>query len=202
MLFGCLYSAWILLVGVVLVLAQPPTDVPRQYVARADVLNRLNAGDFSVVDRSEKKIYYQVEPRGSNRLMWLEVIKHPRKVKTARLAFKPYTETYRGNFSILNETSKRWTSGTIEQTGRFRQFAFVIRWNGHQINMTDKSNGAATPFRDESNELLADHRLQLSRDMWIKKYDVKVYTNKYPEEIYLLALAVYDREIVRHGKKR
>ena len=66
--------------------------------------------------------------------------------------------------------------------------------------MTNTDGGWTFRFRDESNELLADHRLQLSPALLIKKYDVNVYTNKYPEEIYLLALAAYDL-VISSGKK-
>ena len=102
---------------------------------------------------------------------------------------------YRSEFSILNETTNRWIGGVTEQNFKWNQFLFAIRWNGHQINMNRKEGESPCRFRDESGELLADFRLQLTPAFWLKKYDVKVYINKYPEEIYLLALAAYDGEM-------
>ena len=192
MLLDSQYSAWILLVGVVLVLAQPPADLPRQYLARRDFFNMMKAGEFSIMDPSEKKLYYRIESR-YHLLQRVEVIRYPEKKKTARLASKLHPLTYRGEFSILNETTNRWVEGVTEQNFQWLQFLYIIRWNGHQINLTSTTGDQTCRFRDESNELLADYRLQLASVLWRRKYDVKIHTNKYPEEIYLLALAAHDR---------
>ena len=192
MLFRCQYLLSILFVGIVLVLAQPPTGLPRQYLARKDFINLIKAAEFSITDPLQKKLYYRIES-SFHPLQQVEVIRYPVKMRTARLASKLHLITYRAEFSILNETTSRWIDGVIEQNFEWFHLKFVIRWNGHQINMTNTNGGLTFRFRDESNDLLADYRLQRSPVFWRKKHHVKVYTNKYPDEIFFCGLVACER---------
>ena len=62
MLFLWQYSASILFLGVGLVLAQPPTDLPRQYRLQRNVARIWNDGSFSIADLLEKEVYYKIKP--------------------------------------------------------------------------------------------------------------------------------------------
>ena len=193
MLLGCQCSAGILFIGLVLVLAQPPTKLPRQYIVRRDLFTVMRASQFSIMDPSEKKLYYRIES-AQHLLQRVKVIRYPEKVQTARLAEKFHALKYHGDFSILNETTNRWIDGVIDKGMQWLHFSSAIQWNGYQINVTGTEKPLSLEFRDESDELLAEYRLQVSVSFW-KRYHVKVYTNEYPEEIYLLALAALDGQV-------
>lgn len=199
MQFSRIYSICILFVGALVVLAQPPTDLPRQYLMRKDYFQLLKSGEFSIMDPTEKELYYRIESRYSF-VQRLEIFRYPEKIKTGNLTSRIHPLTYRGNIFIFNATRNQWVDGKIEQYLQWFHTLYSIRWNGHSINMTNTAVELTHRFRDESGELLADFRLQLSSVFWRKKYDVKIYTNKYPEEIYLLTLAAFDR-VTSSGKK-
>lgn len=93
---------------------------------------------------------------------------------------------YRGQLSILNEKTNEWINGEIERDFQWTCTSLTIQWNGHQIRMTSNR------FRDEENEVLAEIFIREGSGFWSEKYDFKVLANKYPEEIYLLALAPQD----------
>ena len=105
MLLGCQYLGWILFLGVVSVLAQPPTDLPRQYLARRDFFRLFKAAEFSITDPLQKELYYRIESR-FHPLQRVEVIRYPEKVKTARLASKLHMVLYHGEFSISEQNDK------------------------------------------------------------------------------------------------
>ena len=148
MLFCHQYSMWTLFVGVGLVLAQPPKSVRREF------FDLFKASKFSIMNPLQKFLYYRIE-----------VIRHPEKVKTARLASKSYILNYPDEFSILNQTTNRRINGVAQEN---------FRWNGQSSNF---------PIPRQKQWITG----------WLSSSSF-VCVMTYPEEIYLRALTVYDRE--------
>lgn len=190
---------WIFFVDIIVVLGKPSTNLPRQYLVRKDFFNGIKAGEFSVMDPSEKNLFYRIESL-YHVLQRVEIIRYPQKKKTAELNSNFRVLMYRGEFSILNETKNRWIKGNMEQNFRWLQVLVIIRWDGHQINMTSSSGDWTYRCRDETNQLVAEYRLHIGPILSRQKYDLKVYTNDYPEEIYLLIVAAHDR--IRSARRK
>ncbi len=51
-------------------------------------------------------------------------------------------------------------------------------------------------FRDsDGREILAEFQRRPTSIFWADKYDMQIFSNKYPKQIYLLALAAQDAPI-------
>ena len=188
MLFGCQYSAWILFAGVVLVLAQPPTDFPRQYRLKRGTSRLYRHHGFTITDLVEKQIYYKLEPRFLPRQR-LEVIRYLDKKKTAefRIILHLLLRS-RAKFSILNETTNRWVPGKLKEVSLWNLLPYNIQWNGHNLKLIHSAEPRTFEFQDEDNEELAN--FYIHPDLWRRRtFNMTIYSNKYPEEIYFFGLA-------------
>ena len=191
MLFGCQFSVWILFVSAVLVLAQPPTDLPRQYRFRRSFLNVGKSAEFAITDLSENKLYYRIESR-FHLVQRAEVFRHPEQKKTARLnADFQVFGAYRGEFSILNEPTNRWVHGVIEQASWLSPRSYKIRWNGYDFNLIKSKEPRTYEFRDENNAVLANYFIHSGVGIW-RKFDMRIFSDEYPEALYFLGLAAHD----------
>lgn len=192
MLSYCQYSTWIFFICFVTSVSQSSLNLPRHYLAQRDFFNFFKAGEYSIIDPENKTLYYRIESR-YHLIKRVEIIRYPSKKQTARLSSKVNGLTFEGDFSILDEKTNQWIDGEIEQNFRWFQTSFLIHWNGHQIRMENNGKNLIDEFRNEENELLAEIQLELGTVLWRKKYNMKVHTTEYPEEIYLIALSASDR---------
>ena len=199
MLFGCQYSASILFVGVVSVLALPPTNLPREYRVRRNFVGPIKGAEFSITDLLGKNLYYQIVS-GYHLLKQLEVIRYPDKKKTARLGEKFWLfRGYRGEVSILDRPTNRWRHGMIERAALRDRDSYRIRWNGHDFNLTKAIGYRTYEFRNEDEQVLAHYVIH--EDLrYERKFDMKIFSNEYPEELYFLGLAAHDNFLGLHKK--
>ena len=179
------------MVGVASILAQPPTHLPRQYRVRRNFVGPIKGAEFSITDLSEKKLYYRIVS-GYHLLKQREVIRFPEKKKTARLGDKfRLFRGYRGEVSIVDRPTNRWIHGMIERTASRDRDSYRIRWNGHVFNLTEAEEYRTFEFRDEDDQVLANYCID--QDLgYGRKFDMKIFSNEYPEELYFLGLAAHD----------
>ncbi len=169
-----------------------PQDILRQYVIRRDFFTGFKAGEFSVYDTSEKHVYYRIESK-YDILQNLKVIAYPSKQEVGRLKAKLKLLLYKAEISILDPQTNQWVNGLIEQDFQLLKNSFNINWNGNRITMENDRASFTVKFRDTNGQLLAQFRIRLASIFVTNKYDMKIFSNKYPEQIYLLGLAALDR---------
>jgi hypothetical protein len=99
---------------------------------------------------------------------------------------------YKAEISILDPQTNQWRNGLIEQNFKFLGSSININWNGHQIKIENEVGSLTSKFYDEDRQLLAQTRIRLTSIFITNKYDMKIFSNKYPEQIYLLGLAARD----------
>ena len=190
MLLGCQYSAWILFVGMALVLAKPPTNLPRQYRIQQHYESIWNNGGYSITDLSEEEVYYKIEPRfhfGQR----VEVFRYPEKKKTAKLRTTLHLSgDYRAKIDILNETTNRFVSGEVKQTPWWDRHSFTTRWNGHDFKLNEAEGYRTFAFQDKNNEVLAEYFAHTNLRYW-RTFNMTIYSNKYPEELYILSFTAH-----------
>ena len=190
MFFGCQYSAWILFVGIALVLAQPPTNLPRQYRIQRTFDSIFENGGYLITDLAEKELYYKIEPRfhfGQR----VEMFRYPGKKNTARLRTTFHLlGNYRAKFSILNETTNRYVHGKIKQTPWYNRHSYTIRWNGHDLKLNGPPEDRTFAFQDKNNVMLADYFVH-TNSRYTRTFNMTIYSNKYPEELYFLGLSAH-----------
>lgn len=170
----------------------------KEYVIRKDFFNVLKAAEFTIYDRNEKYIHYRVESK-IGLLQNVKLIVYPSKQEVGRLRAKVHPLTYRGEFSILDPQSNQWINGTIKEKFVWTKSVFDIEWNGNHITMEQESFELTSVFRDSNRQILAKYQLRFGSVFWTHKYDMKIYSTKYPEQIYLLALTIRHRFQPKRG---
>jgi hypothetical protein len=176
-----------------------PQNAIREYVIHKDVFSGFKAAEFSVFDTSEKNMYYRVESN-YGLTQNVKVIAYPSKQEVGQLEAKIKLFLYKAEFSILNPQTNQWNDGLIEQNFKFFLASFNINWNGHRI--TFKKDGAfslTSKFYDEDQQILAQIRIRPGLTLKVK-YDLNIFSNKYPEQIYLLGLAALHQVTSAKGK--
>jgi len=167
-------------------------DPIQQYFIRRDFFTGIKAAEFTIYDTSEKHVYYRIESNYAI-LQNVKVIVYPSKQEIGRLQANLKAFVYKAEISALDPQSNQWINGVIEQKFQLLGNSFNIDWNGHRITMTSEVGSFTSKFQDTNGQLLAQFRLRPSSIFWTKKYDMQIFSNQYPEQIYLLGLAAYDR---------
>ncbi len=167
-----------------------PQDPIRQYVIRKDFFIGFKAGEFTVYDTSEKNIQYRIES-DYGITQNVRLIAHPSKQLVGRLQAKFTVFLYEGEISIIDSQTNQWINGVFKQNFKLLTSSFNIDWNGRSLTGESELGSVTVKFRDTNGELLAQFRLRPV--VFLKrKYDMKIFSNKYPDQLYLLALAAYD----------
>jgi hypothetical protein len=165
----------------------------QQYVIGKDFFNGIKANEYTVYDPQEKHIYCRIESNYGI-LQNIKVIAYPSKQEIGRLKAKINFVTYKAEISILDRESNRWVNGSIQQVFKLTSGLYNIEWGGNRIKMEQRFASLTITFRDSvEGELLAQSRLRPASIFWVHKYDMQIFSYKYPKQIYLLGLAAIDR---------
>jgi hypothetical protein len=165
-----------------------------QYVVRKDFFTGIKAGEFSVYDTSEKNLYYRIESNYGI-MQNNKVISYPSKQEIGRLQAQIKPLLYKAEISILDSQSNQWINGLIQQNFQLLGGSFNIDWNGYRITMETEAVSLTTKFNDANGQLLAQYRTRPASLFWTRKYDMQIFSNKYPEQIYLLGLAAREHVV-------
>jgi len=172
----------------------------QQYVIRKDFFRGLKADEFTVYDPQEKHVHCRIESE-YGMLQNIKVIAYPSKQEIGRLKAKINFVTYKAEISIFDRESNRWVNGSIQEIFKWAGALYNIEWNGNRITMEEEFSSLTTIFRDSvGKQMLAQFRLRPASMFWAHKYDMQIFSNKYPKRIYLLGLVANERP--RKGGKR
>ncbi|CAF5047857.1 unnamed protein product [Rotaria sp. Silwood1] len=166
-------------------------DPIKSYSIRKDFFKGFKPGEFSIRDPTGKHLYYRIESNYAV-LHSLKLIAYPSKQEVGQLKAVIKPLVYKAEISILDPETNQFVNGLIEQNLQLFGSLFNIDWNGNHLKMETDVGSFTTKFLDEKGELLAQFRLQPSSIFWTKKYDMHIFSTKYPEQIYFLGLAVRD----------
>jgi len=172
-------------------------DAIRQYVIRKDFFNGIKAAEFSIYDKNEN-IQYRIESSYSV-MQSIKLIAYPSKQEVGRLKAQINFLTYKAEISILDSQTNQWINGLVEQNLQFIGTSCNINWNGNSITMENDIASFTSKFRNTNGQLLAQFRLRPASIFVTNKYDMQIFSNQYPDQLYLLALAA--REQIRSAKK-
>ncbi|CAF1020004.1 unnamed protein product [Rotaria magnacalcarata] len=167
-------------------------DPIKTYSIRKDFFTGIKSGEFSIRDPSGKHLYYRIESEYSL-LHTIKVIAYPSKQEIGRLKANLKPILYKADISILNPQTNQWIQGVLQQNLQLLGSSFNIDWNGDQIRMESEPVSFTSKFYDKNSNLLAQFRLQPASLFWTKKYDMEIFSTKYPEQIYFLSMAARDR---------
>jgi hypothetical protein len=173
-------------------------NVLKEYVIRKDLITGLKATEYTIYDIKEKHVFYRIESK-FHLLQSIRLIAYPAKQEVGRLQAKIKPFLYKAEFSIVNPRSNQQVSGLIEQNFKLNGDLFSIQWGENRIALEKDLLSLTNVFRDSTGgEILAQFRIRPASVFWTRKYDMKIFSDKYPEQIYILGLAARDGMISRH----
>lgn len=157
----------------------------REFVIRKDYFRFLKPAEYTVYDDVEQQVFYRLESEYSF-VHSIKLIAYPSKEEIGQLRSQVNLISYRGNFSIVDPRTNERRNGSIERQLKFGSSLHHLQWNGKIIHLESKAFSLTTEYRDVNNgELLAQFRLRPASVFVTKKYDMKIYSNKYPDAFYL-----------------
>jgi hypothetical protein len=176
-----------------------PQNTTRQYFIQKDIFSGFKAAEFSVFDTSEKNIHYRLESN-YGLTQKVKLIAYPSKQEVGRLRSK-ITLVYTAEISILDSQTNQWINGLIELDFQFFVInSFNINWNGHRITLKKDGDFSLTwKFYDKHQRVLGLIRRRPGPPLKVR-YDLKIFSNKYPEQIYLLGLAALHEVTSARGR--
>ncbi|CAF2793138.1 unnamed protein product [Rotaria sp. Silwood2] len=172
------------------------------YVVKKDFFTGGISREFSVYDITEKHLKYRIESRFSFRHN-NEIVVYPSKQVVGKLTGRWSMWKYAAYISLLDLSSNQWISGNITETSTLRMTEFTIHWNGTYIILKSDLDILPSTFYEKGRgNLLAQFKQRPASRLWVAKYDIGIFSIKFPEALYLLALAVQElKSIPRRGKK-
>ncbi|CAF1625556.1 unnamed protein product [Didymodactylos carnosus] len=125
-------------------------------------------------------------------LLDTKVITYPSQqvVATYSAVIKP--TTYLGSISILNPETNQWVDGQIKVNSQLSGSGFDIYWDNNVLTMQTKPELRTSNFFDTNGKLLAKFKIRADSIDSERIYYLHIYSNKYPEPLYLLELAARD----------
>jgi hypothetical protein len=172
----------------------------QQYVIKQDFYASYQYNSYSVFTNDERQIIYRIETQYS--LSYAATIKSILPLDDFIIVAR--IDAFLGSgriftFRILNSQLGRWIDGRIYQRNIF---IYVMELRNFQQIIIEVSP-PLTPeissldivrFRDGriSNKIYADY---VQRTPWLSVYDLRLFSNEYPIELYLVGFSIVQRRI-------
>lgn len=171
----------------------------QQYVIKQDFRDSYQYNSFSVFTGDERLIVYRVETVFS--LSYAATIKAILPLNDFLIVAR--IDTFLGSgriftFRILNSQLGRWIDGRIYQRNLL---VYVIELSNYRqmiielppARTPEMSSLSTVRFRDGrlSNLIYADYT---QRTPWLSIYDLRLYSNEYPIELYLVGFSIVQRQ--------
>jgi len=172
----------------------------QQYVIKQDVTASYQYNAYAVFTNDERQLIYRIESQYS--LSYAGTIKSILPlgdfIIVARIdAFLGSNQIF--TFRILDSRSGIWIDGRIYQRNTF---IYVIEFNYFQqiiielspLGTPEMSSLNTVRFRDGqiSNKIYADY---IQRTPWLSIYDLRLFSNEYPIELYLVGFGIVQRRV-------
>lgn len=161
----------------------------RKYRLEQDLVIIFKKAGFSVYDNDKsKKPIYRIESKSALTTQ-LDLIGEPSKDVIGRLEQKPLT--FSANISLFNNKMNKWINGTIYSHVAILGYEYSLKFNGQEVFVERRTFPTRTRFRTESRHgaILAELKRKYYLGIFAsspKKFNVEIYSNDFPDELYLL----------------
>lgn len=172
----------------------------QQYVIKRDFQASYQYNSFSVFTNDEYQLLYRIETQYS--------LTYSGTVKTilplGDFIIVAHINTFFGSdrqftFRILNSQLGRWIDGRIYQQSMLLYVIELVNYQKITIELSPPrtpiiSSLDTVRFRDGYiyNKILADYT---QRTPWLSIYDLRLFSNEYPIELYFVAFAIVQRRV-------
>ncbi|CAF2395340.1 unnamed protein product [Rotaria sp. Silwood2] len=168
----------------------------------------LKAGQFSIyLGNNEDHLRYRIESF-YNPMQQIELCTYPYNNVIGKLNVRQLGIFHEARFEILQtrNTSNLWFTGNIKRQYTWFADKYIINFAERRIKMRRRIFSLTFKFYNEVKKLIALFRMRVFT-VTVIKYDVKIFSNEFPDSIYLLALAahdnkrtkIYNRSLHRHS---
>jgi len=168
------------------------SESKKQYILHRDLFQGFKSPEFTVYDNTEKIVHYRIES-DYGRLEHLRLVTYPTKQKVGVLNEKRISSNSTMEFSIIHhQKNKTITNGTMEKQYSFlHRLSFTMKYQNKKIRVQSTSLlfplGSVT-ITDSDGLVLASFYQQYYRFLR-RKIHLGIFSDRYSEEIYLLAIA-------------
>ncbi|CAF0721418.1 unnamed protein product [Rotaria sp. Silwood1] len=172
----------------------------QQYVIKRDFRASYQYNSFSVFTNDEYQLIYRIETQYS--LSYAATIKSILPLDDFIIV--AHIDAFLGsnrifNFRILNSLLGRWIDGRIYQQNMLIYVIELINFQKIIIELSpphtpEMSSLNSVRFRDGQilNKIFADYT---QRTPWLSIYDLRLFSNEYPIELYLVGFAIVQRRM-------
>lgn len=178
-----------------LIYVQCKTPALRTYVAKKDMISGPKASQYSFYAGStEKNITHRIESDFSV-MQQISVITYPAMKTVAQLSAQQLGTWYEARIEIeaLRNGTKLWYTGLIKKHFTVVGKEYAISLAERQLMMKKGTLSSKLRIFDEKKRLLCmfkKRRFVFSSQVI---YDIHIYSNLFPDPLYFLCLAAYDR---------
>ncbi|CAF1918448.1 unnamed protein product [Rotaria magnacalcarata] len=170
----------------------------QQYVIKRDFQASYQFNSFSVFTNDEYQVLYRIETQYS--FTYAATIKSSLPLNDFIIV--AHIDTFLGShriftFRLLNSYLGRWLDGRIYQRTMLIYVIELVNFETIIIELSPPrapttSSLNSVRFRDGriSNRVLADYT---ERTPWLSIYDLRLFSNEYPIELYLVGFAIVQR---------
>ncbi len=168
----------------------------REYVVKKDMVAGFKAGQFSIYsDQDEKNLKYRIESYYSP-MQKIELQTYPQKKVIGKLNAHQLGTWYEAIIEILDtrNMSNTWFTGHIKRSFAWFSDKYTVHLAERTILMKSKVVSRTFRFFNERNKLLALYKMRFFVASGVTKYDLKIFSNEFPDTVYILALAAHDHK--------
>ena len=166
-------------------------DINRNLFIKRDAFDGFLSGKFSVYDQLGNELQYRIESRPFPKRN-THIITYPSKQTIAKLRAQWIWRGYFATLSILEPHSNHWVDGIITSRGDFSVGKYYIEWNGARILMSGQAKSETSNFIDLLEDIPLTTSKRDRRFLTTSEYELKMFSDRYLEALYLISLAVWD----------
>jgi hypothetical protein len=173
----------------------PPPPPIREYMIQKDGVSGDKAGQFSIYsDKAESNLSYRIESYYSP-MQKIDLLTYPHKKIIGQLDAHQSGWRYEATFEILDtrNASNKWLNGHIKRINKWFVDKYNIKLLERKISMAGKFASTTFKFFNEGGKLLASFK-SVFHLIGPTKYVLKIYSNEFPDSIFMLILAAYDHK--------
>lgn len=186
-----------ILLGCLVVLVINADNIPlRTYEMQKDILNFLGRICYSVCDAS-KKCVYRISSKS-----WLSIKFDLLVEPSKKIVGKSEGSNGGIKIGLFNKQSNEWSHANIEHQFSVFKYKRIIHFNGQKMFVQHTALTGYTSFHNETGDgvLLAESKKNILIVVPTNTHKLSIYSNDFPDSLYLLALAWIDVSVSRHSK--
>lgn len=172
----------------------------REYVVVKDMYSGHKANQFSIYsNKAEDELRYRIESFYSP-MQKIEIRTYPSKKVIAKLNAQQLGSWYQATYELLDTRKQptKWFTGIIKR--KYTWFSDDYNLNLAERKLTMKRKAFSRKFKifNESKKLLAMYEMQRGILKVVTKYDLKIFSNEFPDSLYFLSIAAHEHKRTRN----